>query len=224
MKQHSALSLVRCSRTRSQRGFTLIEVMVALAIFVGLSFGVYQVLNQVQRSEAITRESTSRLNQLQKAILIMDTDFRQIAKRPFRTNGESGTDSWLLWQDSLLDSDSQGMLFTRLGWSNPNQQFPRGEVIKVGYRLVDTQLQRIWWRYPDTVAGDNGVNSPLLEGVLSFSARFFYQGQWQSDWQEEGALPEAMALRLELDDLGEVTRVYLLPEQPDEEDREVNNE
>ena len=224
MKQPSALLCVRASRIRPQGGFTLIEVMIALAIFVGLSFGVYQVLNQVQRSEAITRESTSRLNQLQKTILIMDADFRQIAKRLFRTNGESSAEYWLLWQDYLLDSDNKGMLFTRLGWSNPNQQFPRGEVVKVGYRIVGKQLQRIWWRYPDTVAGDSGVNSPLLDGVLSFSARFFYQGQWQDDWQEEGALPQAIALRLDLEDLGEITRLYLLPEQPDEERREVNNE
>jgi general secretion pathway protein J len=208
----------------SQQGFTLIEVMVALVIFVGLSFGVYQVLNQVQRSEEMTRESTSRLNQLQKSILIMDADFRQIARRSFRTEGESENDYWLLWQDYLLDSEAKGILFTRLGWSNPNQQFPRGEVVKVGYRIVDRQLQRIWWRYPDTVAGDTGVISPLLDGVESLSARFYVQGEWLDRWETEGALPEGIALRLELEEFGEINRIYLLPEQPDDDNSGIDNE
>ncbi|MGX9417949.1 type II secretion system minor pseudopilin GspJ [Vibrio sp. RC27] len=209
------------SASRSQRGFTLIEVMVSLVIFVGLSFGVYQVLNQVQRSELMTRESTSRLNQLQKAILIMDADFRQMARRPFRNNGGSASEYWLLWQDYLFDSDSKGILFTRLGWSNPNYQFPRGEVVKVGYKIVNKQLQRVWWRYPDTAAGDNGVVSPLLDGVISMSAKFYYQDQWLDNWEVESALPEGIALKLELEDFGEISRIYLLPEQPEEEDGEL---
>ncbi len=32
------------------KGFTLIEVMVAIAVFATLSFAAYQVVNQVQRS------------------------------------------------------------------------------------------------------------------------------------------------------------------------------
>lgn len=210
--------------SQSQRGFTLIEVMVALVIFVGLSFGVYQVLNQVQRSEIMTRESTSRLNQLQKTMLIMDADFRQIARRSFRTDGESESSYWLKWQDYLLGSDDKGILFTRLGWSNPNQQFPRGEVVKVGYRIIDQQLQRVWWRYPDTSSGDNGVSTPLLDGVVSLSARFFYQDEWLDSWDTEQALPESIALRLELEDFGEINRIYLLPQQPDDDSSEIDDE
>ncbi len=195
-------------RSRTEQGFTLIEVMVALVIFVALSFGVYQVLNQVQRSEELTRENTSRLNQIQKAVLVMDSDFRQVAPRAFRTNGEEASPYWLVWQDYLLDSDSKGLLFTRLGWSNPNQQFPRGEVVKVGYRMMNKQLQRVWWRYPDTVAGDQGTVLPLLDGVTSFSARFLTGDGWQDNWDRQNALPDALSVTLTLEDYGDITRIY----------------
>lgn len=194
----------------AQQGFTLIEVMVALVIFVALSFGVYQVLNQVQRSEELTRENTTRLNQIQKAILVLDSDLRQVAPRAFRTDGEAANGYWLMWQDYLLDSDAKGLLFTRLGWSNPMQQFPRGEVVKVGYRLIDDQLQRIWWRYPDSVAGDAGVVVPLLDGVTELSAKFLTDSGWQETWETESALPTAISLTLQLQDYGEITRVYML--------------
>ncbi len=108
-------------------GFTLIEVLVAIAIFASLSVGAYQVLNQVQRSNEISAERTARLAELQRAMVIMDADFRQMALRQFRTDGEAPSEQILQWKESLLDSDQHGLLFVRLGWHNPQQQFPRGE-------------------------------------------------------------------------------------------------
>ncbi|MGL6171847.1 MAG: type II secretion system minor pseudopilin GspJ, partial [Vibrio sp.] len=70
-------------------GFTLIEVLVAIAIFASLSIGAYQVLNQVQRSNQISAERSARLTELQRALVIMDADFRQMALRQFRTDGQA---------------------------------------------------------------------------------------------------------------------------------------
>lgn len=80
-------------------------------------------------------------------MVIMDADFRQMALRQFRTDGEAPSEQILQWKESLLDSDQHGLLFVRLGWHNPQQQFPRGEVAKVGYRLFENRLERVWWRY-----------------------------------------------------------------------------
>jgi len=200
--------MYRNNRARSQ-GFTLIEVLVAIAIFASLSVGAYQVLNQVQRSNEISMERSERLKALQRALVFMDNDFRQMALRQSRTNGEEPSVMLLQWKDYLLDSDAKGVMFVRSGWHNPQQQFPRGEVSKVGYRIKDKQLQRVWWRYIDTPAGQEGVVMPLLDGVESFEMRFFDGKKWQKNWETKLALPQAVALNLELEDYGNIERIYL---------------
>ncbi|MGO4056234.1 type II secretion system minor pseudopilin GspJ [Vibrio cholerae] len=197
------------SSRQNMVGFTLIEVLVAIAIFASLSVGAYQVLNQVQRSNEISAERTARLAELQRAMVIMDADFRQMALRQFRTDGEAPSEQILQWKESLLDSDQHGLLFVRLGWHNPQQQFPRGEVAKVGYRLFENRLERVWWRYPDTPAGQQGLISPLLTGVEDWTVQFYLQGEWSKEWVPTNALPEAVKVTLRLKDYGEIERIYL---------------
>lgn len=200
------MSKNRCTR---QDGFTLIEVLVAIAIFASLSVGAYQVVNQVQRSNAISLERSERLKAVQRALVFMDNDFRQMALRQSRTSGEDPATKLVHWQDYLLDSDAKGVMFTRLGWHNPQQQFPRGEVSKVGYRIKDDVLERVWWRYVDTPAGQEGVIMPLLDEVESFELRFFDGEEWQRSWERDLTLPNAVSIKLVLKDYGEIERVYL---------------
>jgi general secretion pathway protein J len=116
----------------------------------------------------------------------------------------------LIWQDALLDSDQKGIIFTRLGWSNPQQQFPRGEVVKVAYRIRDGVLEKIWWRYPDTPVGQEGIVMPILTQVDSWSMRFYYGGKWSDIWEQKMVLPNAIAVKLTLKDYGEIERIYLV--------------
>ncbi|PWI32966.1 type II secretion system protein GspJ [Vibrio albus] len=196
-------------RTRCNQGFTLIEVLVAIAIFAALSVSAYQILNQVQRSNEQSIEHTERLKSIQRAVVLLDNDFRQIALRQFRTNGEALSSRLLMVQDGLLDSESKGILFTRLGWQNPQQMFPRGEISKVGYRIREETLERVWWRYPDTPVGLQGEVTPLLDDVEALDVRFYSQGQWSNEWNVDLALPEAVGVTFTLKDYGRIEKIYL---------------
>ncbi len=209
---HSRVYRQFLAKHSKAKGFTLIEVLVSIAIFASLSVAAYQVVSQVQRSNLVSQERTARLNELQRTMVMMDNDFRQMALRRLRTEGEQPANQLIYWSDYLLDSDAKGLMFARVGWHNPQQQFPRGEVTKVGYRLKDETLQRVWWRYPDTPVGQPAIVRPLLTQVEAFEVRFHDGKQWQSEWDSRGSLPKAVSVVLTLKDYGEVTRTYLTPD------------
>ncbi|CAH0541860.1 type II secretion system minor pseudopilin GspJ [Vibrio marisflavi] len=201
---------IAATKVRRNKGFTLIEVLVAIAIFATMSVAAYQVVNQVQRSDEVSRKETDQLKQLQRALVFLNNDFRQIAQRHFRTNGSDPSSNYIDYQEYLLDSDDKGVMFTRYGFFNPMQQFPRGEVTKVGYRVKNKVLQRVWWRYPDTPAGDKGEVMPLLTGVESFSLRFYDGSEWSEEWDQDSKLPKAIEVDLTLSDYGKIKRIYLV--------------
>lgn len=212
VKHHSVAHCDSIAKRSRGKGFTLIEVLVSIAIFASLSVAAYQVVSQVQRSNLLSQERTARLNELQRNMVMMDNDFRQMALRRMRTEGEEPGSKLIFWSDYLLDSDAKGLMFARTGWHNPQQQFPRGEVTKVGYRLKGETLQRVWWRYPDTPTGQGAVVMPLLTQVESFDLRFYDGKQWLNEWDNSDILPKAVSVVLTLKDYGKITRTYLTPD------------
>lgn len=208
------------------KGFTLIEVLVAIMVFASLSVAAYQVVNQVQRSNQLSVEKTARLQEMQRAMIIMDSDFRQMVARSFKGRANATGNRVLYSDESLLDSQSHGILFTRLGWQNPQQAFPRGEIVKVGYRVVDNQLERVWWRYPDTPEGQEPLHKSLLAQVESLNFRF-YDGdndKWQQAWQVEDKLPQAVEVTLQLKDYAKIRRVYLTAQGQSAAKSDLNGE
>jgi general secretion pathway protein J len=208
----------------SVKGFTLIEVMVAIAVFATLSFSAYQVVNQVQRSNELSLEKSERIKQLQRSLVFLDNDFRQIVARPFRTNGEKVSDKLLSADEYLLDSESQGILFVRLGWKNPQQAFPRGEITKVGYRLVENTIERLWWRYPDTPVGQKPVVTPLIDGIEALKFEFYDGKKWVKIWDVKNQLPKATKVIITFKDYGDVERIYLTSGFKVEENSDQNGD
>ncbi|WP_232055073.1 type II secretion system minor pseudopilin GspJ [Vibrio taketomensis] len=202
-------SLVIKPMYKKTLGFTLLEVLVSMAIFAFLAIGAQQVLSQIYRSDQVSLQRGERLKTLQRAMVYMDNDFRQMALRQMRTNGEEPSEQLLLWGDGVLDSDLKGVMFARRGWLNPAQQFPRGEVTKVGYRVKDQVLERVWWHYADTPVGQEGMVMPLMDQVEQFDMRFWDGEAWLRSWDKPLALPKAVEVRLMLTDYGEISRIYL---------------
>ncbi len=191
------------------RGFTLIEVLVALLIFASLSLGAYQLLTAVLHNDEMARENVAPLGELQRVFGMLERDFSQMIARPTRVNGEAST-AVIQTGQFQMQSDDWSILFVRGGWFNPGAQLPRSQLQKVGYRLREEKLERLSYVYLDPVVGTEPTETVLLDGVKSFRLRFFHNGQWASAWSSTSQLPKAVEVELELTHYGKIRRLFLI--------------
>jgi len=194
----------------SMKGFTLLEVLVAIAIFALLSLAAYQVLQGVLRSSEISKTHSERLTELQRAMLIIDQDFTQIVARRSRQEGIDNEELFtLMVGDDLFDSEAQGIEFNRLGWANPLNLLPRSDILRVRYRLQDGQLQRLYFLYPDTVSGQQAEQQVLLNDIETLSFRFWSNG-WRETWQSKTDLPDGIEITFSSKYFAEIRRVFVI--------------
>ncbi|MBQ1784082.1 MAG: type II secretion system minor pseudopilin GspJ [Gammaproteobacteria bacterium] len=196
---------------RSRSGFTLLEFLIAAAIFALISVAAFGLLSQIQTSDDISRSAGDQLHRLQRTMTILERDSMQMVQRQVRLGEETPTNQWLRADEGMLESEAMGIAFMRTGWRNPQARLPRAEVQGVGYRLREGKLERLTTLYPDVAANSEPRVTTLMEGLRGFKLRFWTSGKWQEQWLDDG-LPQALEVTLDSEDFGLVTRLILLPE------------
>ena len=160
---------------RRLQGFTLLEMVVAIAILAGM----FMVAMETFRAAADGREKlaaeATRLEARQRAMTFLALDFEQVVARPVR-------DILGDLQPALLSLEN-GIALTRLGWANPFDLRSRSQMQRVEYRLQDNQLLRLYWPALDVQSGTEPETTVLLEEVESLTVRYLYQPTGATDWQ-----------------------------------------
>ena len=194
---------------RRQQGFTLLEMLIAIAIFAALSLAAYQVLQGVLTSDELAKREEAQLTSLQRAFMLLESDISQMVARSGRIDGESNQ---LLLAAALYgqESDDWGMAFMRGGWLNPDAMLPRSQLQRVGWRLKDNTLERLTFLYPDPVIGAKPRIQAVLTGVSGFRLFFFNKDEWQDKWPDRNVLPYGLAVELEVESLGMLRRQFMI--------------
>lgn len=199
---------------QSNRGFTFIEMLLAVAIFALVGLASVAVLDSVTRSDEASRAATLRLQQLQRAMMVIERDFWQISARQIRVNGEAPVAQTLAGAVNWIESEDDGITFSHAGWTNPGMVLARSEIQLVGYRLKERQLQRLYYLYPDAVTGTEPNIQPLLEDIDELKFRYLVKEDGQEQWKEfwdQGNWPLAVKMTLKSPQLGVIERVFSLP-------------
>jgi general secretion pathway protein J len=194
-----------------QKAFTLIEVLVALAIFGILAALAYGALSQTLLSAEMLNERMDRLQAIQRTVRHLSHDFIQLAPRPVRLElGDSVSPA--LQTD--LRSDF-ALELTHGGWSNP-VALPRGTLQRAAYRIEDDELVRYYWTVLDRTLSNEPIAVTILDGVESLVFRYLLDsGDWIEQWPPPtvpGPLglrqrPRAVEILLTLQDEGEIRRI-----------------
>jgi general secretion pathway protein J len=199
-------------------GFTLIEVLVAVAIFAVISLGSWQVLSQVISSKRQLELRSEQLRQLQKAVWLISRDIHNVVDRPIRNN-EGQTEAAI---SSLITG--YALSLTRNGWANPLNQ-RRSNLQRVAYAVErgsggDAALIRYYWPVLDRAPQTKPQRQVIINKIDHFEAQFIDdQGISQFHWpsatgevvgNSPAAVPAGLVIRLGAPPFGEVQRLFAL--------------
>ena len=198
------------SATR-QQAFTLIEVLVALAVFGVLSLLAYMSLGQTLANADMLSERMNRLQSIQKTMSYVSSELLQTVPRPVRTDlGDVAVPALL----SSFGSEF-ALQLTHAGWPN-SAGLPRSTMQRTAYRIEDDDLLRYHWNVLDRTVNNIPIKTVMLEDVASLTFRFLQaNGDWSDQWPPLSAqaapsasnLPRAVEILLTLEDEGDISRM-----------------
>jgi general secretion pathway protein J len=193
-----------------QRGFTLLELLVAMAVLAVLGALGFRGLSSVLEAESRLQAETRRWNDLALLFSQLSEDMAMAVERPVREFA-ARTSPALSLQETR-DATQPQLVVTRLGIGEGSvaQSAPR----RVGYRLREGKLEYLVWPAPDGVPGVQPAAYVALEQVASVQWQALDgEGRWVNAWPVGPAanlLPRAISVRVALADGGEVTRILAL--------------
>lgn len=201
-------------RARPAAGFTLLELIVVIAIFGVMATMAYGGLASVLHTRARVEESLGRLAEYQKAYMRLRGDFQQVRNRPAR-------DPYGDLQPAFGGDVKGRVTFSRGGWRNPLLQ-PRPNIERVFYYLdADKKsLIRGSYRVLDQAQDSKVVEVPLLSNVQDVTWRYMDSAHtWQSIWPPlssgataataaQQAPPIAIELVVHTKDMGELRFLF----------------
>jgi general secretion pathway protein J len=213
--------LLKSNKYNYQKGFTLLEVLIAIAIFSVVSLASFTIFDTVLRGDESSKLRSDRQNELQRAFFLIERDVMQIAKRSMRINGEAPSNVFIQTADDSFLADNQAMAFVRNGWTNPGLLLPRSDMQSVAYRLEENTLERLHYNFVDAVVGQEPKIRPLITNISDLSFEFYDGQNWQTKWSGN-SLPLAIAIEIETDDFGYLRRQFLVAGDKVVNDKAIN--
>lgn len=205
-----------------QTGFTLIEMLVAVAVFAVMAAMAYGGLSAVLNTRAGVTAALERDRTLQMAVWHIQHDIAQIVARPIRDQfGDS--------IPPVFATPESGLSITHNGRRNP-LDLARSSLQRTRYYIdKNGNLVRAYWQTLDRAPETRPVQATLIEDVESMQWHFLNAGdEWLDRWPPHAQgfattpgqtaatptaikLPRAIEMWLKTKAWGELRLVFMIP-------------
>ena len=187
------------------RGFTLIEVLLALAIVAVIALLGYRALYALSESETQLSAEAARWRTLDLFFARLEGDLRQAMPRPARL-GEARAPAWVGATDALGNG---ALEFSRAGPEFALEPGSAGQ--RLAYRFNNGTIEVLYWTGYDRPREAQPSAYPLVSDVARFKLWYLASGgAWVEAWPQprEADLPRAVKVELTLAS-GEVIERWL---------------
>ena len=168
------------------RGFTLIEVVIAMFV-AAIMFAIgYGAINQALVDRDALNVSQARVTEIQRGMRVIAQDFAQMAARAARDTSGTGQLVPAVFADARNDIAAH-VLAHWLEQSRGQSQRPAEQ--RVRYRFIDGSLVREHWLSIDPALNTEPRQRVLLTRVKAVEIRFLdpVSRQWRTEWPTAAA-------------------------------------
>ncbi len=180
-----------------QRGFTLVEILVAMLVMAVLSVLAYQAFDGILAMEARSKEQFLEENRRSLATSIILNDFLHMRARPVRDQLGGIKPAF------MAPSGEHQVEFTRGGL--PDFATMAGGIQRLAYRVEGDRLIRTSWEVADEGPQTRQLDQVLAAGVTGLTAEMLDpQGLFVPQWPPlnvgagAGSLPAMVRITLHL--------------------------
>lgn len=197
-------------RTESRRasGFTLFEMLIAVALFALMAVLAYGGLDRVIAARTAVEDDAARWRDLEALFSRLQSDIALAARRPV-WNEFGVLEPAFQGEKVLVGQDAANLWLVRARTEGPPQ--------RIGYRFRDGTLELLQWQVLDQPPRARPTVTPLWKGLKNFEIQYLEGSSWVPTWprgDDEAAkksLPRAIEVSVTLADDVQVKRVLLLP-------------
>ena len=186
----------------ARRGFTLVELLLAITISSFIFGALWMSVGQLTRARSISRErmlahvrADAALNEIRRDLAsVLRSDDLFWAK--FRVFDRSVTTPW-----GVADRDDLLLFSSRLRLTRKLYDQGEGLEYETQYRIEDDAAGPVLWQrrdsMPDEYFDGGGVVTPLVDGIVSFNVEVYDGEQWWPTWDSDDfGLPVAVRLTI----------------------------
>lgn len=197
----------------NHRGFTLIEILIALTVFAIISVITATLMNQAFDTKKRVGAQADALNTISFALTLINRDIAQATLRPIH-----GDD---MHEFPAFTGLPQYLEFTRNSVANPHSKALRSTLKRIAYLCTNHQFIKRTWPVLDIPQRNQYHDKILLTDITS--CQFAYMNhakQILPEWREHAvqqnqkseSLPMAVQFKLTIPHWGSSVWLFSIPE------------
>jgi general secretion pathway protein J len=192
------------------KAFTLVELLVALAIFALLAGFAYRGLHSMLESREALQKETRKWRDVALFVGRIERDLVAVLPTQPQANAIVRRPAAITSVVETVPNDN-GLALTRSG--NTMQENALAAPQRVAYRLRDGVIERLTWTSVDPAPREDPAAVRVLGQVSSLGFRFLLDnGEWRTSWGvAERTLPAAVEVSLRLASGETIVRLVDLP-------------
>jgi general secretion pathway protein J len=197
------------------RGFTLIEVLIALTIFAVMSALAYRGLTSILDARDRVAQENRKWREVAVFFARLEADLVNAVDRNIR-NSNNLTEAAFIGNATFAKESEGQLMFTRMGLPGASGTLAAPQ--RLGYRLKQGTIEELVWPVLDQGQRTIPTVQPLLERVSTLQLRYLdASNQWRDIWPGLATgtttvtpLPKAVEVALTLESGEIITRLLLL--------------